>query len=91
MPRIFATICLAVPAALVLAPTPASAQYYAPPVVYYAPPVAYYAPAPRYYAPPAAYRYYAPPAVYYGPPVRYYYYGNPVRRFWDRQARFNRY
>jgi hypothetical protein len=80
--------------ALAFWPTATSAQYYAQIVVFAvpAPPYQYYGPPPAYpyYAPRAAYPYYAPPAAYPGPYIVYYP-GNPVRRFWTRQGRYNHY
>jgi hypothetical protein len=87
MTGIFSRAGLVALAAAGLAPATASAQYYPPPVVYQY----YAAPAPyRYYAPPPAYPYYAPPVAYYSPYVLYYP-GSPAKRFWNRQARYNRY
>ena len=74
--------------------TAASAQYYAAPGAYW-----YNAPPPppayrtyQYSAPqsgaPRAY-YYSPPATYGVPYVQYYYMDDPVKRFWDRQDRYN--
>jgi hypothetical protein len=82
MNNLLAKSCLAMPIALVLTSTVASAQYYRPRAVY------------PYYSPPAAYRYYSAPAQYYSPPMAYYgpsvpYYSeDPVKRFWARQERY---
>jgi len=92
MKNMFAKVWLAASIAFTITSAAAFAQYYAPVVPYayaYSAP-AYSAPPPYgpygYRAPALANPYYGPPTVYYGPYVLYYW-GDPVRRFWNRQER----
>jgi hypothetical protein len=95
MNKMLAACGLAALIVLTLA-TGASAQYYGAPEIYWynAPPPApayrtYQYSAPQYGAPHV--QYYSPPATYGVPYVQYYYMDDPVKRFWERQERYNRF